>query len=519
MHEISEWEAYYDNNKTVDIRSDSPTSYFSSEEQAGAGAARGRAEKFVVETTEHHPEHPQHRVTTDVPLTQTVAANDVEAAAPGGMIDPAAREESQEEPSEPVPNSANFETIVTHEPSTHDPTTHEQPTHEPSPSEDDLLPCHYFDFMYGTSTGGLISTILGRLRMTVPEALELYRKVGDDLFGVRRSRVPLRTKYYHEPLEKAVREIVRSRCKVHEDCDGNDLHPWEFDQASFDVDQPRVCQSCCLTATHDQSLCEAHLLRSYPHYYSENAPNWITRYNEGADALPIWQVTRATTAAPFYFEMLKAVVNDVEMSFKDGGIRENNPSGAAISEFHALYEGRATSPAILLSVGTGRPDQTHDGFAAPWPTTIGRFPLVSKFLEKRAVVQNLLIKYTEGEKQHKQMREHAKGEHTWYKRLNVSKGFEDMPLDHWEEGLWTDPTTGQEKRINGGTSLTKMEEAVEEELNRPFNPEIDSYAPPSTMLKQAAQKLVLQRRAREAEGGPRWDVFVGGHQQLSEPKS
>lgn len=489
MHEISKWEAYYDNNQTVNIRSDSPTSHFSDDEKTGSsGVNRGRPRK-IVETTHHHPAHPQYRVETDVPLTQTVPAKYGEATTlsdTGEVLDQSAEDGTHSKPT----SSAAAESTI-------------------SRDDDHLLPCHYFDFMYGTSTGGLIATILGRLRMTVPEALELYRKVGDDLFGVRRSRVPLRTKYYHEPLEKAVREIVRSRCQDHSDCDGNDLHPWEYDHASFDIDQPRVCQSCCLTATHDQSLSEAHLLRSYPHFYSENCPNWITRYNEGADALPIWQVTRATTAAPFYFEMLKTVVNDVEMSFKDGGIRENNPSGAAISEFHALYEGRASSPAVLLSVGTGRPNQVHDGFAAPWPTTIGRFPLVSKFLEKRAVVQNLLIKYTEGEKQHKQTREHAKGEHTWYKRLNVSKGFEDMPLDHWEAGLWMDPATGKEIHVSGGASLTKMEEAVEEELSRPFDPEIDSYAPPSTMLKQAAQKLVLQRRARETEGGPRWEVFVG----------
>jgi hypothetical protein len=36
--------------------------------------------------------------------------------------------------------------------------------------EEELLPCHYFDFMYGTSTGGLIATtMLGRLRMTTTE--------------------------------------------------------------------------------------------------------------------------------------------------------------------------------------------------------------------------------------------------------------------------------------------------------------------------------------------------------------
>ena len=151
--------------------------------------------------------------------------------------------------------------------------------------------------------------------------------------------------------------------------------------------------------------------------------------------------------------MLEAMVNDELKSFKDGGIRENNPSGAALSEFHALYEGRASEPALMLSIGTGRPNQSHDGFAAAWPSSFGRLAIVSKFLEKRAVIQNLLIKYTEGEKQHKQMREHAHGEHTWYKRLNVSEGLESMPLDLWEKGDWTDPKTGKVKEATTSVSL------------------------------------------------------------------
>ena len=258
-------------------------------------------------------------------------------------------------------------------------------------SEEKLLPCHYFDFMYGTSTGGLIATLLGRLRMTVAESLELYRKVGDDLFGKRKSYVPLMTKYHHEPLERAVRDVVAKRCHEHPDCDGNDLHPWDYEHLEeilrqpvpFHVDRPRVCQSCCLTATHNENISEAHLLRSYPHFYRADVPNWITQYNEGADEMPIFKVARATTAAPFYFEMVKAVVDGMEKAFKDGGIRENNPSGAALSEFHALYEATGIrEPGLMLSVGTGRPDQSQDGFASAWPGPFGHLPVVTKFLEK-----------------------------------------------------------------------------------------------------------------------------------------
>ncbi|KAK5277135.1 hypothetical protein LTR16_010193, partial [Cryomyces antarcticus] len=78
-------------------------------------------------------------------------------------------------------------------------------------TEDELQPCHYFDFMYGTSTGGLIATMLGRLRMTVRDCLTIYRQVGEDLFGHKRNVVPLATKYHHKPLEKAVQNIVKSK--------------------------------------------------------------------------------------------------------------------------------------------------------------------------------------------------------------------------------------------------------------------------------------------------------------------
>lgn len=96
--------------------------------------------------------------------------------------------------------------------------------------EDELLPCHYFDYIYGTSTGGLISVMLARLRMTVPQCLDIYRKVGHELFGHRRNVLPLATKYHHRPLEKAVQDIVRQYCKEHESCTGDDWHPWRFEE-------------------------------------------------------------------------------------------------------------------------------------------------------------------------------------------------------------------------------------------------------------------------------------------------
>lgn len=57
-------------------------------------------------------------------------------------------------------------------------------------------------------------------------------QVGNDLFGKRRSVVPLTTKYRHKPLEEAVKEIVKRHCKTHPNgtCDGNDWFPWNIEE-------------------------------------------------------------------------------------------------------------------------------------------------------------------------------------------------------------------------------------------------------------------------------------------------
>lgn len=400
--------------------------------------------------------------------------------------------------------------------------------------EGELLPCLYFDYIFGTSTGGLIATMLARLRMTVGTCLQVYREVGNDLFGSRRSRVPLATKYDHEPLERAVKRIVSNYCPVHNDsrppegsehCDGEDLFPWHPDlrpattespistESDFSVSNPshHICQAICLTAVHSEKISEAYLLRSYPHHYRIPV-NWITLYNEGADPLKIWEVTRATSAAPFYFQQLESHVRGELKVFKDGGIRENNPSGAAWSEFVSLY-GENRDPALLLSVGTGKPNEQSDGFAAAWPGPLGGLTLVRKAAEKTAVFRNLLVKYTEGERQHEAMLRTARGENKWYKRLNVSQGLQTMKLDNWEKGRWRDPITGLDSTVPGGATLTAMEEAVNAYLTRDFDHgQGDTYAAPKVMLNQAAEKLVRQRRARERTknlNDERWQTFTG----------
>jgi patatin-like phospholipase/acyl hydrolase len=46
-------------------------------------------------------------------------------------------------------------------------------------------PCDCFDLIGGTSTGGLIAIMLGRLRMTTTECRDAYRELSAEAFELR----------------------------------------------------------------------------------------------------------------------------------------------------------------------------------------------------------------------------------------------------------------------------------------------------------------------------------------------
>ena len=79
------------------------------------------------------------------------------------------------------------------------------------------LPCHYFDYMAGTSTGGLISIMLGRLRMSIDDCIKEYENLGGQVFANPRwfhIRGPLfcpRDKYDHKVLKRIIQSIVNDR--------------------------------------------------------------------------------------------------------------------------------------------------------------------------------------------------------------------------------------------------------------------------------------------------------------------
>jgi hypothetical protein len=84
------------------------------------------------------------------------------------------------------------------------------------------IPAHYFDYIGGTSTGGLISIMLGRLRMSVKHCMEEYEILSGNIFGhprwasVRGPLPALRDKYNGERIQKAVEDVINRRMSEEE---------------------------------------------------------------------------------------------------------------------------------------------------------------------------------------------------------------------------------------------------------------------------------------------------------------
>lgn len=163
---------------------------------------------------------------------------------------------------------------------------------------DKILPCHYFDYMWGTSTGGLVALMLGRLRMSVTQALEVYRGVGDTIFGDKRWLNArginfLATKYKHLNVKKAVMEITRNHCKLHNPCDANDDLLWP-DQSRLGVDNAwNICQAVCVTArsTGGRSS-QAQPLRSYEYKHHPSLDSHDPNAGIQDLDLTIWEAGR-----------------------------------------------------------------------------------------------------------------------------------------------------------------------------------------------------------------------------------
>ncbi|KAH7126725.1 hypothetical protein B0J11DRAFT_460046 [Dendryphion nanum] len=195
-------------------------------------------------------------------------------------------------------------------------------------------PCDYFDIIGGTSTGGLIAVMLGRLRMTVDEAIDAYLSLADRVFQKKAHRVTVKGKiqgrFDSDELARAVKEVVKRQ--------GLDENALLKDEAA------NACRVfvCATSKETSGTVC----LTSYK----------SARGNSDLlNSVKIWEACRATSAASSFFDPI--AVGRYKEEFVDGATGANNPVWEVWNQAQLEWgleplEGRVK---CLVSIGTGVP--------------------------------------------------------------------------------------------------------------------------------------------------------------------
>lgn len=194
--------------------------------------------------------------------------------------------------------------------------------------------CNYFDYIGGTSTGAIIAAGLAR-GMSAKDLSDFYMKTGPAMFDKSFILFRLRHLYESKPLAEEL-------------------------QKTFGKDTtlaPTDLKCLLLVVTRNVSTDSPWPISSNPDG-KYNAPGL-------ADCnlrIPLWQLVRASTAAPIYFapEVLQWDPNDPSKTFvfEDGGLTPyNNPAFlisrmATVKQYNLNWE-HGEDKLLVMSLGTG----------------------------------------------------------------------------------------------------------------------------------------------------------------------
>lgn len=210
---------------------------------------------------------------------------------------------------------------------------------EHSGQGDNFRLCNFFDYIGGTSTGAIIAAGLAR-GMSAKELSDFYMKAGPAMFDKAFILFRLRHLYESKPLQGELQKTFGK------------------DTTLF----PEHLKCLLLIVTRNVSTDSPWPISSNPDakYNAPNRPDCNLR-------IPLWQLVRASTAAPIYFapEVLQWDPNDPSKTFvfEDGGLTPyNNPSFlmarmATTPEYNLNWE-NGEDKLLVMSLGTGAAPRT-----------------------------------------------------------------------------------------------------------------------------------------------------------------
>jgi patatin-like phospholipase/acyl hydrolase len=197
---------------------------------------------------------------------------------------------------------------------------------------------NYFDFVAGTSTGGILTCVLlcpsaddsSRPRFSAKEAVQLYVENGHKIFD---------SSFWHKMV--TLNGIVEEKYEVKgiESC----LIKYFGDLKLSELLKP------CIITSYDIDNRETKFFAQQDYALEGDGANFLVR-----------DVCRATSAAPTYFEpeLIKSL-SGVSYACIDGGVFANDPALCAYSEVRNAIDSPTAKDMFMVSLGTGSQDISY----------------------------------------------------------------------------------------------------------------------------------------------------------------
>ncbi|CAE6482651.1 unnamed protein product, partial [Rhizoctonia solani] len=267
-----------------------------------------------------------------------------------------------------------------------------------------LKPCELFDMIAGTGTGAISAVMLGRLRMSIDDAIRSYTQLTRSVFSERKLTFTGETGAFKATvLERELKAMV---CRAVGDEDAKMMENQQPDEGVRCKVVVYAMSSYNLTSALPVAF------RSYPSTAT-------------SARCAIWQALRATTAHPHMFKGIEVDVEgtDLKSMFTHGGLGCANPTPRLLEEARQEYPGR--SVASITSIGTGHPRTIQ--------IVAGRTRSSWTTREAMAKVMRVAQEMAEGsERVAEEIARRFTDVGSGYYRLNVQQGIQGVEASEWE---------------------------------------------------------------------------------------
>ncbi|QRW06357.1 kinesin light chain [Ceratobasidium sp. AG-Ba] len=252
----------------------------------------------------------------------------------------------------------------------------------------------HFDIVAGTGTGAVIACMVGRLGMSIQQAIEHYVTLAD-VFAER--KLIGTTAFKTTKLQDALKSIVR-------DVTGDE-------------------NTRMMDSTENADRCRTMVFAMSAHNLNATLPCIFRSYQGVSNQMPdcpIWQVLSATMAHPEMFKPAQIGPEHLRLSFVDGGLGCNNPTAHVLAEVKAILPSRDMSS--LVCIGAGHPDtiqmSQHTAFARLMPTNVLNLTRAIS-LDAERVAQEMEVRFRSASNS--------------YFRFSVDQGMQGVELGEWEK--------------------------------------------------------------------------------------